>query len=147
MFGNVMLCEGYAYFFAELAPYPTPKLPMQLIAMSPLHVFGSLWARSPFLLSCGDEIAGAAIRARSIRAGIYGCHLSSGSDRPTAASRGCVSISAGRGPWIELSGRYSASKLMTALAQPGHHLPLAVTFGFFTLSRSKRQLYGDEVGT
>jgi len=34
MFGNVMLCEGYAYFFAELAPYPTPKLPMQLIAMS-----------------------------------------------------------------------------------------------------------------
>jgi hypothetical protein len=29
----------------------------------------------------------------------------------------------------------------------GHHLPLAVTFGFFTLSGSKRPLYGDEVGT
>lgn len=30
---------------------------------------------------------------------------------------------------------------------PGHHLPLAVTFGFATLSGSKRQLYGDKVGT
>jgi len=50
-------------------------------------------------------------------------------------------------PAIELSDRYSASKLMTVLAQPGHHLPLAVTFGFFTLSRSKRLLYGDGVGT
>jgi len=29
----------------------------------------------------------------------------------------------------------------------GHQLPLAVTFGFVTLSGSKRQLYGDEVGT
>jgi hypothetical protein len=29
----------------------------------------------------------------------------------------------------------------------GHHLPLAVTFRFFTLSESKRLLFGDEIGT
>ena len=31
---------------------------------------------------------------------------------------------------IELSGRYSASKLMTSLPQPGHNLPVRVTFQF-----------------
>jgi len=46
---------------------------------------------------------------------------------------------------IELNGRYSASKMMTALAQPGHHLPLAVTFGFFASNQSERLLFGKQV--
>jgi esterase/lipase superfamily enzyme len=34
-------------------------------------------------------------------------------------------------PLIVLSGRYSASKSMTSLTQPGHYLPLTVTSDFF----------------
>jgi hypothetical protein len=33
-------------------------------------------------------------------------------------------------PVIELSGRYSASKLMTALAQPGHNPPVGIAIQF-----------------
>jgi hypothetical protein len=33
-------------------------------------------------------------------------------------------------PVIGLSGRYSASNLMTSLPQPGHNLPVRVTFQF-----------------
>ena len=46
-------------------------------------------------------------------------------NRPQAASRGYVSISAGRPPMFEVSGRYSASKLMASLPQPGQMPPVA----------------------
>lgn len=45
-------------------------------------------------------------------------------------------------PVIELSGRYSASKLMTALAQPGHNRPFELTFQFLLVGRLAIELNG-----
>jgi len=66
-------------------------------------------------------------------------------NRPQPAGRGYVSISAGERPVIELSGRYSESKLMTALPQPGHEPPVAVTSGFLVPGGIEWLDFGDQV--
>jgi hypothetical protein len=48
-------------------------------------------------------------------------------------------------PVIELSGRYSASKLMTSLAHPGHQPPVAVTSKFLVPGGIERPVFGDQV--
>lgn len=43
---------------------------------------------------------------------------------------------------FEVSDRYSASKLMTSLAQPGHNRPVEVTFQFLLVVRPVIELSG-----
>ena len=43
---------------------------------------------------------------------------------------------------IELSGRYSASKLMTSLPLPGHNQPVGVTFQFLQVGFPVIELNG-----
>jgi len=46
---------------------------------------------------------------------------------------------------IEFNGRYSASKLMTAVAQPGHQPPVAVTSKFLVSGRNERLVFGNQI--